>query len=141
MALGNKTLDDLLAPITKQLEHESIAETIEMPEWEFKAVRVTDGMSNGELVDLFSSEAEKIRVQVKRCAPDQLAESIASIVSAGVPDSGEACSVVCADDELFARAGVADAVAAIFAYKLTLSAIHIEQDGTLAVGHEPALVG
>ena len=112
MALGNKTLDDLLAPITKQLEHESIAETIEMPEWEFKAVRVTDGMSNGELVDLFSSEAEKIRVQVKRCAPDQLAEAIASIVSAGAPDSGEACSVVCADDERFAAAGLYDAIAA-----------------------------
>ena len=33
MALGNKTLDDLLGPISKQLEHDGVAESVTMPEW------------------------------------------------------------------------------------------------------------
>ena len=108
MALGKKTLDDLLTPITKQLEHDGIAEKIDLPEWEFKAARVTDGLSATELVDLFESEAAKIRVQAKRCAKDGLAKAIAEIVSAGVPDSGDPCSVVCADEEAFASANLYD---------------------------------
>ena len=112
MALGNKTLDDLLGPITKQLDHTRVADHIGLPEWEFKASRLTDGKSDAELVDMFASEAEKIRVQVKRCSADKLAETIASIVAAGVPETGEPCTVVCADDERFAQAGLYDAVAA-----------------------------
>lgn len=112
MALGNKTLDDLLTPITKQLEHDGIAEKIDLPEWEFKPARVTDGMSKDQLVDLFAAEAEKIRVQVKRCKANKLAETIAEIVGAGVPETGEACSVVCADDDRFAAVGLYDALAA-----------------------------
>ena len=110
MALGNKTLEDLLTPISKQLEHEGVADKVDLPEWEFKAARVTDGMSKDKLVDLFASEAEKIRVQVKRCSADKLAETIVSIVGAGVPETGEACTVVCADDERFAKAGLYEAV-------------------------------
>lgn len=112
MALGNKTLDDLLTPITKQLEHDGIAEKIDLPEWEFKPARVTDGMSKDQLVDLFAAEAEKIRVQVKRCKANKLAETITAIVGAGVPETGEACSVVCADDDRFAAVGLYDALAA-----------------------------
>ncbi len=112
MALGNKTLDDLLTPITKQLEHDGIAEKIDLPEWEFKPARVTDGMSKDQLVDLFAAEAEKIRVQVKRCKANKLAETIAAIVGAGVPETGEACSVVCADEDRFAAVGLYDALAA-----------------------------
>ena len=41
MALGNKTLNDLLTPITKQLEHTSVAENIDLPDWTFKPVRYT----------------------------------------------------------------------------------------------------
>ena len=111
MALGNKTLQDLVAPITKQLGHVAVAEKVELPEWEFTAQRVTDGLSQAELVDMFQVEAEKVRVQVKRCSADNLAAAIAEIAGKGVPDSGEACSVVCADDERFRAAGVYDALA------------------------------
>lgn len=112
MALGNKTLQDLVAPITKQLGHAAVAKKVELPEWEFTAQRVTDGLSQVELVDLFQAEAEKVRVQVKRCSADELAATIAEIAGKGVPDSGEACTVVCADDERFRKAGVYDALSA-----------------------------
>lgn len=107
MALGNKTLDDLLAPLTKQLEHTAIAENVDLPEWEFKAVRVTDGLSDSQLVDLFASEAEKVRVQAHRCTQDDMAACIAGIVGAGVPETGEECSVVVAADDRFATSGLA----------------------------------
>ena len=112
MALGNKTLDDLLGPITKQLDHARVADHIDLPEWEFKAQRLTDGKSAAELVDMFASEAEKIRVQVFRTKEADLAACIAKIVGAGVPESGEACEVVCAADERFEKAGLYDAVKA-----------------------------
>ncbi len=112
MALGNKSLSDLLNPISKQLEHDVVAEHVDLPEWEFVPWRVTDGKSAAELVDMFASEAEKIRVQVKRCKRDELAACVASIVGEGVPETGEACTVVCASDERFATAGLYDALAA-----------------------------
>ena len=112
MALGNKTLDDLLGPISKQLEHTGVADSVEMPEWEFKAQRVTDGLSASQLVDLFESEAAKIRVQTKRCAKGDVAKAIAEIVAQGEPESGKACSVVCADEPLFADGGLYDALRA-----------------------------
>ncbi|MBQ1450104.1 MAG: hypothetical protein IIZ12_04120, partial [Eggerthellaceae bacterium] len=67
MALGNKKLEDLLNPISEQLGHANVADNVVMHEWEFKAKRVTDGLSAAELVDLFESEAGKIRVTAKRC--------------------------------------------------------------------------
>lgn len=112
MALGNKTLDDLLGPISEQFGRKSVAAAIKVPEWEFKAQRVTDGLSAAQLVDLFESEAAKIRVQAKRCAKADLAKAIAEIVGAGEPESGEACTVVCADEEAFAEAGLYDALKA-----------------------------
>lgn len=110
MATGNKTLNDLLAPITKQLEHEAVAEKVELPEWEFRAWRVTDGMTQEQLVDKFQEEAEKVRTQVVRCSKDGLATAIAEIVGKGVPETGEACTVVAADDDRFAQCGLYDAV-------------------------------
>ena len=110
MALGNKTLDDLLGPITKQLDHSRVADHVDLPEWEFKAQRVTDGLDHAQLVDLFASEAEKIRVQTHRVKADELAACIAGIVGTGIPESGEACEVVCADDERFEKAGLYEAV-------------------------------
>lgn len=110
MALGNKTLDDLLTPISKQLEHVGVAEKVDMPEWEFRAKRVTDGLSAAQLVDLFESEAAKIRVQAKRCAKADLAQCIAEIVSQGVPEEGTPCSVVCAAEDAFKDAGLYDAL-------------------------------
>lgn len=112
MALGNKTLNDLVAPITAQLEHERVAESVELPEWEFTAQRYTDGLSHEQLVDMFQAEAEKVRVEVTRCSADGLADAIAAIAGKGVPDTGEACSVVCARDERFETAGVYDALKA-----------------------------
>lgn len=112
MTLGNKTLEDLLTPISKQLGHEGVADSVDKPEWEFTASRVTDGKSKAQLVDMFASEAEKIRVQVKRCTAADLAETVTSIVAAGVPETGEDCTVVCADDERFAIAGLYDALEA-----------------------------
>ena len=112
MALGNKTLDDLLTPISKQLEHEKVADAVEKPEWEFKPARLTDGLSQPQLVDMFAAEAGKIRVSVTRCTADGLAAAIAAIVGAGVPETGEACDVVCAADERFEKAGLYDALRA-----------------------------
>ena len=110
MALGNKTLNDLLDPISKQLEHDGVAESVAMPTWEFKAQRLTDGLSHDQLVDMFVDEAAKIRVIAHRCKQDDLVKCIGDIVAAGTPDSGEECSVVCADDERFASAGLAAAL-------------------------------
>ena len=112
MTLGNKTLDDLLNPITKQLGHNRIADHVGMPEWECIPERVTDGMTNDQLVDLFASEAEKIRVKVSRCSRADLAKCIAGIVGAGTPEEGAACSVVCASDDRFKEAGLYDEIAA-----------------------------
>ena len=112
MALGNKTLDDLLSPISAQLEHKGVADHVDLPEWEFKAQRVTDGLGAAELVDLFAAEAEKVRVSVHRIKADDLASCIAGIVGAGKPDTGEPVSVVCANDKRFAAAGLYDAIKA-----------------------------
>ena len=105
MALGNKTLDDLLGPISKQLEHDGVAANVEMPAWEFKAERLTDGKTHDQLVDMFESEAGKIRVTVKRCAAADLAACLAEIVGQGAPETGEPASVVYAADERFAQLG------------------------------------
>ena len=110
MALGNKTLNDLLDPISKQLEHDSVADSVKMPAWEFKAARLTDGLSHEKLVDMFVSEACKIRVSVHRCSKEDLVKRIGDIVAEGVPDSGDSCSVVCAADERFEAAGLAAAL-------------------------------
>ena len=112
MTLGIKTLDDLIGPISKQLGNSRVAEHVEKPAWEFVAQRVTDGLSQQQLVDLFESEAGKIRVKVSRCNAADLSACISGIVGAGQPDSGEPCSVVCARDERFERAGLYDAIRA-----------------------------
>lgn len=115
MALGNKTLDDLLNPITQQLGRQSVADSVTLPVWEHTPKRVTDGMGQAELVDLFIRESEKIRVQVRRCTHETLTQTIAAIVAQGKPDSGESVSVVCADDDLFASVGLVEAVADVAA--------------------------
>lgn len=110
MALGNKTLDDLLTPISEQLGHLKVPESVDVPEWEFTAERVTDGLTHEQHVDMFASEAEKVRVQVSRCTRDGLAACIAEIVGKGVPEEGGECTVMCAADERFAQGGVYDAI-------------------------------
>ena len=110
MALGNKTLNDLLAPISKQLGHAAVAAQVAPVPETVKPYRVTDGMSQAELVDKFVEEAEKIRVGVTRCASADLAKAINDIVTKGVPEMGESGGVIVADEELFAKAGVYDAL-------------------------------
>ncbi|HAM14732.1 MAG TPA: hypothetical protein DCP91_02480 [Eggerthellaceae bacterium] len=110
MALGHKTLDDLLNPISKQLGHAKVAQHVGLPKWDFKPARVTDGLSHDQLVNMFVDEAEKVRVQVKRCSRADLAATIAEIAGQGEPDTGAACSVVCAADDRFEQAGVYDAL-------------------------------
>ena len=112
MALGNKTLDDLLTPISEQLGHFKVAESVELPKWEFEAERVTDGKSHAQHVDMFASEAEKVRVKVSRCSAADLAKTVAEIVGQGVPEEGGPCTVVCAADERFEQGGVYDAIKA-----------------------------
>ena len=161
MTLGNKTLEDLLTPISEQLGHFKVPEKVELPEWEFKAERVTDGLSHAQHVDLFVSEAEKVRVQVSRCPRADLASCIAKIVGQGVPEEGAAGSVVCADDERFANAGVYDAIKAegkvsevtvwdaskgqenvdkalVATYGLTYAAAGIAETGTIVQPTSPA---
>ena len=110
MALGNKTLGDLLDPITKQLDHVTVADAVVMPTWEFKPQRLTDGLTHEQLIEMFVDEAAKIRVEVHKCSKDDLAKCIGDIVAAGIPDSGDSCSVVCAADERFESA---DLIAAL----------------------------
>ncbi len=110
MALGNKTLNDLVSPISAQLGNARVADKVDMPEWEFKAQRVTDGLSHEQLVDMFQAEAEKVRVKVSRCSAADLATCIGDIVREGVPGTGEECEVVCANDERFEQAGLYDAL-------------------------------
>lgn len=117
MALGNKTLDDLLAPISQQLGNVGVADSVELPEWEFKPARVTDGVTGDALVDVFAGEAEKIRVAVSRCSKEGLADCLAGIVGEGIPETGEPCEVVCAADARFEQAGVYDAVKSASAVK------------------------
>ena len=81
MALGNKTLDDLLGPISKQLEHKGVADHVDMPEWEFKAQRVTDGLTHAKLVGLFADEAAKIRVHFAAENEDEAIADIKQLLS------------------------------------------------------------
>ena len=110
MALGKKTLQDLLSPISEQLGHDGVAETVEMPEWQVKPVRATDGLSQDALVEMFITEASKIRVTVHRCSAATLPETLSAIVAAGTPDDGEPAGVVCADNGHFASVGLYEAL-------------------------------
>ena len=110
MALGNKTLNDLLDPISKQLDHYGVAESVAMPDWEFKPQRVTDGLAHDQLVKMFIDEAAKIRVTTHSCVKGDLAKCIGDIVASGTPENGDECSVVCADDERFSAGDLASAL-------------------------------
>ena len=118
MTLGNKTLEDLLAPISEQQGRKVPATSIYKPaEWEPTPVRATDGLKGEALVSMFADEAAKVRVGVHRCNADEIAQCIAGIVAAGEPGAealaGGASSVVIADDDRFAACGLADAIAAL----------------------------
>lgn len=106
MALGGKTLQDLLAPISEQQGRKAPATSIYKPEeWSPTPVRATDGLSRDELVSMFAEEAKKVRVDVHRCSAEELASCVAGIVA-----EGEGGSVVVADDDRLSAAGVAEAL-------------------------------
>ena len=89
------TLESFLAPISKQLGHDQVAEDVTPYDYKKNApVRLVDGLSHDALVEMFVSEAEKIRVDVRRCTRAEVAAAVADIVGA----ADEAGSVVFADD-------------------------------------------
>lgn len=100
MTLGNKTLDDLLKPISKQLGRENAPETVEPLEYTAHPVRPTDGLDQAALVDMFADEASKVRVSVHRCSYEDAAATISEIVGE------EQGSVVLADDTRLAGWGI-----------------------------------
>ena len=108
MALGKKTLDDLLNPISRQLGRDCPPDNIDLPTWEAVPVRATDGLSQEELVNMFVDEAQKVRVSVHRCTPFSLASCISDIIA-----EGEAGSVVCGADDRFSTAGLRMALEAL----------------------------
>lgn len=112
MAGKERSLNELLAPISRRLGRSCVPRSVELPDFGPQPVRVTDGLSQAELVEKFVGEAEKVKVRVHRCSASELAATIAAIAGSGEPGSGEAGSVVCADDERFAREGLAEALRA-----------------------------
>lgn len=113
MALGNKTLQDLLGPISKQMGHAAIADKVEMPEWQHKPWRCTDGMNQQQLIDKFIEEAGKIGITVVRTPAADIAKAVAGIIEEGVPEAPNPCTVVAANDQRFAAAGLYDKVSGL----------------------------
>lgn len=113
MALGNKTLQDLVAPISQRLGHAQVAESVTKPEWQHKPWRITDGMSQAELVDKFIEEAEKLNIRLARTSQADLAKTVAGIIEEGVPEAPDTRTVVVANDERFANAGLYDALSGL----------------------------
>lgn len=92
MTLGGKTLDDLLAPISLQLGRRRVPEAIDpLPDIPQPA-RVTDGLSQAQLVDMFVDEAQKVRVTVHRCTVEQVCATIARIVATASTNTATAVS-------------------------------------------------
>lgn len=106
MTAGNKTLQDLLVPISERLGHKSVpAEVPEVDVASLEPARATDGLSHERLVDMFAEEAEKVRVSVHRCAASEAAGAVAAIVGeAG--ETGAANEVVFADDDMLDELGI-----------------------------------
>ena len=118
MALGNKTLQDLLAPISQQQGRTAPSTSVSKPaDWAPTPVRATDGLSQDALVDMFAEEAQKVRVGVHRCASDGLAQCIAGIIEAGEADGAPPVdgplTVVVANDDRFEACGLVQAVEAV----------------------------
>lgn len=107
MALGGKTLEDLISPISRQQGRQAPANSIYVPEKKPVPVRATDGLEGEALASMFAEEAEKVRVAVHRCAADGLTACIVGIIA-----SGEVGAVMLADDDRFAACGLAEALRA-----------------------------
>lgn len=107
MALGNKTLEDLLSPISRSLGRYKVPEQVADPDYKAVPVRATDGLDNAALVDMFADEAGKVFVQVRRCRKAGVSGVIADIVA-----QAGGGSVVVADDDRFAEMGVASTLEA-----------------------------
>lgn len=89
------TLESFLAPISRQLGHETVPREVKPFDYESNPpARRTDGLAHGRLVDMFADEAEKIRVGVHRCKSADAAQAIVDIIMADDTPG----SVVFADD-------------------------------------------
>ncbi|ACV21614.1 Lactate utilization protein C [Slackia heliotrinireducens] len=80
--IGNKTLEDLLRPISESLGRAEVPSQVNRDKDAYPLPRrVTDGMDAAALTDLFASEAGKIRVTVHRCAAGEAPQVVAGIVA------------------------------------------------------------
>lgn len=130
MALGRKTLEDLLAPISKALGHEGVPTSVPtISAASLVPARATDGMGAKELASTFAAEAEKVRVTVHRCTREQAAGVVAAIVSQAPG------AVVAARDERLAALGVYDA---LDAGSLTIWDVPESPDAAVAAARDAA---
>lgn len=104
---GRKTLDDLLAPISAQLGRTKVPQHVARDKSSYPTPsRVTDGLDAEELVKLFVSEAEKVRVTVHRCNMADAAKTVCDIVAE------EPGNVVLGADDKLAALGILPALEA-----------------------------
>ena len=110
MSAGNKTLEDLLAPISERLGHSQPPASVRKADVAALApARCTDGLGHDELVEMFVDEAEKIRIDVHRCHEGEVADVIAAIV-ANAADETHSGEVVYADDPRMITLGITAAL-------------------------------
>lgn len=107
MTLGNKTLDDFLAPISAQLGHDTVPDAPTAKPDVPASARITDGLSHDQLVDMFVDEAQKVRVSVHRCKASEAASTIAAIIAQGEADNDR---VVMGADDALANLGIKNAL-------------------------------
>ncbi len=106
MTFTPKTLDELLAPISRKLKHDSVPDKVEIPTYQFDPRRLTDPMSKDDMVKLFVEEAEKVRVKVKKCTKADLGKTIVDLLKEGASEIGNADGVVLARDARFLDAKI-----------------------------------
>ncbi|WP_283170331.1 LutC/YkgG family protein [Curtanaerobium respiraculi] len=76
------TLEEFIAPISKQLGRTAVPDApLPVAEDVKPASRITDGLSQSQLVDLFVEQAEAIRVFVARTDEAGVAEAVRNIIA------------------------------------------------------------
>ena len=101
------TLEEFLTPISLRLKRTVPPDAVEPLDYAANLpARVTDGLSQTELTEMFAAEAEKVRINVRRCSEGDIAKTVCSIMQ----EMGEG-SVVYADDELIVESGLPEAFA------------------------------
>lgn len=80
--MHEKTLDDLLRPISQRLGHTEVPVEIKPLPSNLHPARLTDGLSQKELIELFAEEASKVRVRVYRATSNTLNATLTAIIPA-----------------------------------------------------------